>query len=150
MTLPSFASMNSLSLRRYWVSKYEDRFGQPYPKEKLGIELALFKKLLKNFNHYIILEATDLFFSDVTKEKASIFLFTSGKYFSKMFENLIKEKDIIKYKRLLPWYNKDDQSKIMMLLQRYNNYLYALSLSQEDVDDMGRIIDTLENIEMEV
>jgi len=146
---PRRGKMGPFALREYWVSKYEDLFSEPYPKDKLAIELALFKKLLKNFNHYIILEAIDFFFSNVTKEKASIFLFTSYKYFPKRFENLIKEKDIIKYKRLLPWYNKEDQCIIKSLLQRYGNYLYALSLNQEDLDDMNLIISTLENIRME-
>lgn len=141
--------MNSYSLRLYWTSKYEDKFEEVYSNDKLYIELAQFKRLLKNFNHYIILEAIDQFFSNIDKEKASIALFASNNYFNKRFNDLIKEKDIIKYTRLLPWYNIENQTTIKSLTQRYNNYIYALSLNQEDLEDMEDIINKLENLEME-
>lgn len=141
--------MNPYSLRVYWTSKYEDNFEESYPNDRLYIELAQFKRLLKNFNQYIILEAIDQFFSYVDKDKASISLFSSNNYFTSRFSDLIKEKDIIKYKRLLPWYSTDNQTIIKSLVQRYNNYIYALSINKEDLEDMEYIVNRLESIEME-
>jgi len=141
----------SISLRNYWISRYEDKFSERYNKSNLIIELCMFKRLLKNFDYYLILEAIDQFFFNIKnkKELASIKLFASNKYFNRNFENLIKSKEIIKYKRLILWYSEENQKKIRSLLQRYNNYLYAISLSDEDINEKYKIIEELKMIPTE-
>jgi len=141
----------SISLRNYWISRYEDKFNERYNKSNLIIELCMFKRLLKNFDYYLILEAIDQFFFNIKnkKELASIKLFASNKYFNRNFENLIKSKEIIKYKRLILWYSEENQKKIRSLLQRYNNYLYAISLSDEDINEKYKIIEELKMIPTE-
>jgi len=141
--------MTSFQLRKYWISSYQNKFSEKYSQDKQYIELALFKNLLKNFNYYTILEATDQFFSKITKDKASILLFASKKYFPGQFKDLIKEKDIIQYQRMLPWYSKENQIKIRSYIQQYRNYLYAISLTQEDLDSMFDTLEELKNIPME-
>jgi len=141
----------SISLRNYWISRYEDKFSERYNKSNLIIELCMLKRLLKNFDYYLILEAIDQFFFNIKnkKELASIKLFASNKYFNRNFENLIKSKEIIKYKRLILWYSEENQKKIRSLLQRYNNYLYAISLSDEDINEKYKIIEELKMIPTE-
>jgi hypothetical protein len=141
--------MNSYSLRQYWISKFEDKFKEPYITDKANIEFVLLKRLLNNYNEYLLLEAIDRFFAGIKKDKASILLFASNKFFGVYFKDLIREKDVIQYQRLLPWYNQENQKKIKALLQAYRNYIYALSLSQEEVDEMPLLIKKLKNIPME-
>jgi hypothetical protein len=47
---------------------------------------------------------------------------------------------------MLPWYELENQNKIKDLIQVYRNYLYAISLSQEDINEMSLIIQKLKNI----
>lgn len=141
--------MNSYSLRQYWISKFEDKFQEPYITEKANIEFVLLKRLLDKFGQYLLLEAIDRFFNTIKKEKASILLFASNKFFGVYFKDLIREKDVIQYQRMLPWYNQENQIKIKKLLQAYRNYAYALSLSQEEINEMLLIVEKLKNIPME-
>ena len=106
----------------------------------------MLKQLLKKYKQYILLEAIDNFFATIKKDKASILLFASNKFFPSFFKDLIKEKDIIQYKRMLPWYSPVDQSKIHDLIRVYKSYLYALSLSQDEIDEMPLILEKLKNI----
>jgi len=107
------------------------------------------KRLLTTYNKYLLLEAIDIFFKNIKKEKASLLLFSSNKFFPEYFKNLIKEKDTIQYQRMLPWYSEENQTKIRKLLQLYGNYLYALSLCQEEIDEMQSIRENLKDIPME-
>jgi hypothetical protein len=138
--------MNSYSLRQYWITKFEETYHEPYRTDKANIEFVLLKRLLDKFGQYLLLEATDRFFNGIKKEKASILLFASNKFFGVYYKDLIREKDVIQYQRMLPWYNQENQTKIKKLLQAYRNYLYALSLSQEELDDMSLIVEKLKNI----
>ena len=141
--------MNSYSLRQYWISKFEDKFEESYITDKAKIEFFILKKLLDKFGQYLLLEAIDRFFNTIKKEKASILLFASNKFFDVYFRDLIREKDVIQYQRLLPLYNKENQIKIKELLQAYRNYAYALSLSQEEINEMSSIVEKLKNIPVE-
>jgi hypothetical protein len=141
--------MNSYSLRQYWISKFEDKFNESYQTDKANIEFVLLKRLLDKFGQYLLLEAIDRFFNTIKKEKASILLFASNKFFSVYYKDLIREKDVIQYQRMLLWYNQENQIKIKKLLQAYRNYLYALSLSQEELDEMSLIVEKLKNIPTE-
>ena len=141
--------MNSYSLRQYWISKYEEKFQEKYVTDKANIEFVLLKRLLDKFGQYLLLEAIDRFFNGIKKEKASILLFASNKFFGVYFKDLIREKDVIQYQRMLPWYKQENQIKIKKLLQAYRTYLYALSLSQEDLTEMSLIVEKLKNIPIE-
>lgn len=138
--------MNAYTIRQYWISKYEDKFGEEYVSEKANIESFLLKHLLNNYNQYLLLQAIDLFFQTTKKERASIMLFASKKFFSRNFKDLIKEKDIVQYQRMMAWYSPEDQIKVRELLQSYRNYLYALSLSQEELNEKDLILEKLKNI----
>jgi hypothetical protein len=142
-------NITSVSLRSYWVSKYEDKFDEEYPNNDRIIELQLLKRLMTELGYHVVLEAIDQFMFGVKKEQASIKLFASRKYFTRRFKDLIAEKDIVKYQRLLPWYNENNQTKINLLLQRYKNYVYALSLTHDDLQDMKLIVDELKTIPIE-
>ena len=141
--------MNTFSLRQYWVSKYEEKFKESYITDKTNVEFSLLKRLLDKFGQYLLLEAIDRFFNTIKKEKASILLFASNKFFGVYFKDLIREKDVIQYQRMLSWYKQENQIKIKQLLQAYRNYSYALSLSQEEVDEMSLIVEKLKNIPLE-
>jgi hypothetical protein len=138
--------LNAFTARRYWVSKFEDTFEEGYENSKIKLELFLLKRLLDKFGQYLLLEAIDRFFKNIKKDKASITLFASNKFFDVYFKDLIREKDIIQYQRMLPWYELENQNKIKDLIQVYRNYLYAISLSQEDINEMSLIIQKLKNI----
>ena len=139
--------MNSFEVRQYFISKYEDTFQEDYVSNKSSIESFLLKQLLNKYKKYLLLEAIDKFFATIKKDKASILLFVSNKFFPSFFEDLIKEKDIIQYQRMLPWYSSGDQSKIHDLMRVYKSYLYALSLSQDEIDEMPLILEKLKNIQ---
>jgi len=139
--------MNSFEVRQYFISKYEDTFQEDYVSNKSSIESFLLKQLLNKYKKYLLLEAIDKFFATIKKDKASILLFVSNKFFPSFFEDLIKEKDIIQYQRMLPWYSSEDQSKIHDLMRVYKSYLYALSLSQDEIDEMPLILEKLKNIQ---
>ena len=141
--------MNAYDLHKYWIAKYEDTFNEQYQSDKIKIEPFLLKRLLTTYNKYLLLEAIDIFFKNIKKEKASLLLFSSNKFFPEYFKNLIKEKDTIQYQRMLPWYSEENQTKIRKLLQLYGNYLYALSLCQEEIDEMQSIRENLKDIPME-
>jgi hypothetical protein len=141
--------MNAYTIRQYWLSKYEDKFQEEYVSEKAKIEPFLLKRLLNNYNQYLVLEAIDRFFSNTKKERASILLFASKKFFEGYFKDLIKEKDVIQYQRMLPWYSLENQVKIRDLIQAYRNYIFAISLSQEEIDEMGVILERLRNIPLD-
>tara|TARA_Y100000310_G_C20177948_1_gene576733 strand:+ start:59 stop:490 length:432 start_codon:yes stop_codon:yes gene_type:complete len=138
--------MNGFNVRQYFISKYEDVFQEDYFSDKAKIESFLLKRLLNNYNKYFLLEAIDKFFATVKKDRASILLFASNKFFTSFFSDLIKEKDIIQYQRMLPWYSSEDQLKIQDLTRVYKSYLYALSLCQEEIDEMPLILEKLKNI----
>jgi hypothetical protein len=138
--------MNAFTLREYWLSKYEDKFQEEYKPTKKEIEPFLLRRLVKNYGPYLTLEAMDKFFSMAKKERASILLFASSKFFESYFKELIKEKDIIEYKRMISWYSIVNQDRIKMLIQRYRDYLYAISLSQEDIEEMEAILEELKSI----
>jgi mevalonate kinase len=139
--------MNGFDVRQYFISKYEDTFQEDYVSNKSSIESFLLKQLLNKYKKYLLLEAIDKFFATIKKDKASILLFVSNKFFPSFFEDLIKEKDIIQYQRMLPWYSSEDQSKIHDLMRVYKSYLYALSLSQDEIDEMPLILEKLKNIQ---
>ncbi len=139
--------MNGFNVRQYFISKYEDTFQEDYVSNKSSIESFLLKQLLNKYKKYLLLEAIDKFFATIKKDKASILLFVSNKFFPSFFEDLIKEKDIIQYQRMLPWYSSEDQSKIHDLMRVYKSYLYALSLSQDEIDEMPLILEKLKNIQ---
>ena len=141
--------MTAYDLHKYWIAKYEDTFKEQYQSDKIKIEPFLLKRLLATYNKYLLLEAIDIFFKNIKKEKASLLLFSSNKFFPEYFKNLIKEKDTIQYQRMLPWYSEENQTKIRKLLQLYGNYLYALSLCQEEIDEMQSIRENLKDIPME-
>ena len=138
--------MNGFNARQYFISKYEDTFQENYVSSKGNIESFLLKRLLNKYKKYLLLEAIDKFFATIKKDQASILLFASNKFFSSFFSDLIKEKDIIQYQRMLPWYSSEDQSKIHDLMRVYKSYLYALSLSQDEIDEMPLILEKLKNI----
>tara|TARA_Y100000034_G_scaffold10138_1_gene10711 strand:- start:161 stop:589 length:429 start_codon:yes stop_codon:yes gene_type:complete len=139
--------MNGFDVRQYFISKYEDTFQEDYVSNKSSIESFLLNQLLNKYKKYLLLEAIDKFFATIKKDKASILLFVSNKFFPSFFEDLIKEKDIIQYQRMLPWYSSEDQSKIHDLMRVYKSYLYALSLSQDEIDEMPLILEKLKNIQ---
>ncbi len=141
--------MNSFDIRNYWLSKYEDKFNKSYASEKPLIELGMLKRLLNKYSPYLLLEAIDMFLSDIKEEKASIILFASNKFFNSYFEELIKEKDIVKYQRMISWYSKDNQTLIRSLIQEYKNFVYAISLYPEDREYMSLTLEKLKNIPME-
>ena len=140
---------NAFSIREYWISKYEGTFKIEYISDKRNIELALFKALINRYNYYLVLEATDRFFATIKKEKATILLFASKKFFESSFGDLTKEIEVVEYYRLLPWYSEENQATIKDLTQAYRNYSHALSLSQEDIDNMNIIVKRLKDIPIE-
>ena len=105
--------------------------------------------MLKTYNQFLILEAIDNFFLIARKEQANILLFASKKYFTSAFRSLIKEKDVVQYNRMILWYSKENQERVKNLIQLYKHYIYAISLSSEDIEIMKVIINELKNIEME-
>jgi len=140
--------MNCLALRKYYSGKYYYRFGREYPETKITVELVLLKRLLKKYTDFTILEAIDRFLNHITGDKASILYFGSQKVFESKFKDIIRLDAIIKYKRLLPFYNEyvDEVGK---LIQEFASYANALSLSNEDISRRIEIVNRLEEIDAE-
>ena len=138
--------MNSLDLRKYFVSKYQSKFSYAYSNDKFPIEIKLLKNLLDKYSEFLILEAIDQFIDVIPGSKASILYFAKQKVFSSKFKPLINLRDIIKYKRLVPLYDKEDQIKIRRLVHEYKDYIDALSLNQEDVERKKEIVTELEKL----
>ena len=131
--------------REYFKSKYCEKYGQEYSDDRLFIELALFKRLLKRHSFYIIIEAIELFLKKTSIDKSTIAYFTSYKSFESMFRDLIKIEAVIKYKRFLPFYG-DDKEMAGTLLQEYSSYATAWSLGQEEINRKAEILVLLEEI----
>lgn len=138
--------MTTQSLRSYFASKYEQRFGKQYRSKYKWQELSVLTKLLNKYSQYLILEAIDRFISEIDRERASVCYFASDKVFSNKFSDLIKNKEIVEYKRLMPLYSQEDQKIIKKLLWEYDTYLGAISLNQEDLIRKREIINALEKL----
>jgi len=135
--------MTNQLLRSYFVSKYKQKFGKQYHSKYKWPELSVLTKLLNQYSQYLILEAIDRFISEINQERASICYFASDKVFSNKFSDLIRNKELVKYKRLIPFYSQEDQKIIKKLLWEYDTYLGAISLSQEDLIRKKEIISIL-------
>ncbi len=132
--------MNAIELSNYFSSKYQSKFGS-YPRFANRFrELHLFKQLLDKYSKYLLLEAVDRFFEDIEPEKANIYYFS--KIFSSKFASLIKLEEVCKYQRLSSFF--EDPILVKDLIQRYQNYAFAISLSLEDIGVMRRIVKMLE------
>ena len=141
--------MNSLGLRKYFVSKYQSKFHSLYASKKFPVEIKLFKLLLDKYSEFLILEAIDQFLENMPMSKASILYFASSKVFSNRFKSLINLSTVIKYQRLIPLYSREDRAKIKRLIHEYKDYTSALSLNPEDIDRKKEIISMLESLKYE-
>jgi len=135
--------MNCIDLRKYFVSKYYQKYCNDYPDDRLTVELVLLKRLLKKYSFYTILDAIDQFIKVSNLDTARIFYFS--KIFQSRFRNLIKIDEIVIYKRFLPFY-EDDKEEVGQLLQEYNSYANALSLSHSEILRKKEILIILEEI----
>ena len=124
--------MTSQSLRAYFISKYKQKFGEKYPSKYRWRELSVLTKLLNQYSQYLILEAIDRFISEIDRERAAICYFASDKVFSNKFSDLIRNKDVVRYRRLMPLYSQENQKIIKKLLWEYDTYLGAISLNGEE------------------
>lgn len=140
--------MTNQELRSYFTSKYKQRFGKQYRSRYKWPELSFLNKLLSQYSQHLILEAIDRFISEISQEKASICYFASDKVFSNKFSDLIRNKEIVKYRRLMSLYSQEDQKIIRKLLWEYDTYLGAISLSQEDLARKREIISSLEKLKL--
>jgi len=140
--------MTSQSLRSYFASRYKQKFGKQYRSKYKWQELSVLAKLLNQYSQYLILEAIDRFISEIDQERAAICYFASDKVFSNKFSDLIRNKGIAKYRRLMPLYSQEDQKIIKKLLWEYDTYLGAISLSQEDLSRKREIISALEELKI--
>ncbi len=134
--------MNSKDIRKYWSYKYNSIYGKEYTAGNFLVELSLIKKLLFKYEEYVVLEAIDRFLESVDKSKAFISYFASNKVFENKFEKLIKNKDIVKYKRTLNLANND----IRDLIKEYEEYSSAIILSNSEKIRKKEILDQLEEI----
>ena len=140
--------MTNQSLRSYFASKYKQKFGKQYHSKNKWSELTLLTKLLDKYSYYLILEAIDRFISEIDLNRASVCYFASDKVFKNKFFDLIRRKEVVKYRRLLPLYSLENQKTIKKLLWEYDTYLGAISLSKEDLDKKKEIISILEGLKI--
>ena len=138
--------MNSIGLRKYFISRYQSTFYSQHNNDKFAIEISFLKKLLDKYSEFLILEAIDQFIGSMPQSKANILYFASPKVFPNKFKHLITLKDVIKYQRLLPLYCKEDQSKIRRLINEYSNYIEVISLNPEDIERKKEIVSLLQNL----
>lgn len=139
--------MNCTDIRGYWEEKYLTKFKYPYYSPKVVMELTLLKKLIKEYNEYIVLEAIDTFFSgSKTAEKVTIPYFATPRVFKDMNKEILRLKDVAKYFRYL----KDNKvelkkrKKIEELLHEYIDYKTAMVLFDYEKPRLLEIINELE------
>ena len=137
--------MNSKDIRSYWVRKYEEVLGKPYGDSEFIIDLTLFKRLLKSYNEYVVLEAIDRFLENNNVRCKNVRYFSSKNFFEDRFYDIINEQEVIKYKRL---YKNNLQVK--ELIEEYENYMNAISLSSEEKERKNEILEKLKNLEKEI
>jgi hypothetical protein len=141
------STMNCKDIRSYWEDKYLKKFKIPYYSPKVIMELTLLKKLIKEYNEYIVLEAVDTFITgSKTAEKVTIPYFATPKVFKDVNKELLLLKDVAKYFRYLKE-NKVDRKKrikIEELLHEYIDYKTAMVLFDYEKLRLPEIINELE------
>jgi hypothetical protein len=142
--------MNSFQIREYFISRYQNKFCRQYiPNIDRQKEIYLINNFKRTHSDYLILEAIDQFINLIPQDKAHIAYFLSLNFFNSKFEFLIRLNDVIKYRRLLPFYPQEDQNKIKRLIQEYEDYSNGFSLSLEDVTRKKEIVSELNNFALE-
>lgn len=111
------------------------------------MELTLLKKLIKEYNEYIVLEAIDGFISgSKTAEKVTIPYFATPKVFKDINTDIIRLKDVAKYFRYLKdnKVERKKRKKIEELLHEYIDYKTAMVLFDYEKLRLLEIINELE------
>lgn len=137
---------SALELKRYWDSQYEDRFEKHYKSESFSKDMFLLKRLVNEYDKYLLLESVDMFFKDLRPSFATISFYASKKVFTNKFSELIKCQPIIKYRRMFPYYDHSIQSNIKSLVQEYSDYCSWERISDDEKLRRVKIIEELEEI----
>jgi hypothetical protein len=142
--------MNSFQIRDYFISRYQNKFKRAYSSDiDKHKEIGIIYNFKKNHSDYLILEAIDRFFEFIPLDRAHIAYLLSLNFFNSKFEFLSRLNDVIKYKRLLHFYSQEDQLKVKRLIQEYEDYSNAFSLSIEDVERKKEILAELNTFSTE-
>ena len=86
----------------------------------------------------------DLFVKEHDKGTCNISYFATKKVFEDNVKDLLRIKELIKYKRRIPQYSPDKVPLANRLLHEYLQYLNAISLTEEDIERKKEILKTLE------
>jgi len=119
--------MNCIDVRKYWCRKYEEKFGVPYASNKIPVELSFFKKIITEYNEYVLLEAIDELFNNVEQKNANILYFANPNKFHFNTGFLISIRRILKYSRNLHLFPDELKQKVKDLIKEYKFCSHELS-----------------------
>jgi hypothetical protein len=136
--------MNCSDLRKYWCSKYSNRFGVLYKSDKISIELVWLKRLNEKYGSYTVLNAIDKFIDNSNIKISTILYFANPKYFESKFKLQNGLYNISKYIRFLPFFT-ENVPRIKSLIEEYRICSHEMS-TDYDLIRKQEILKELENL----